>query len=158
MELGGKFEKQSRDGIFSHFTSHHSVNVTAHVDACMHPSINATDVLLLGNTKPHEHSFTVVVMRFAISSVATIILLQLSSLSSSDAFSSAALSRVAKTSSLPWRKNDILYARLDNNDGEKGLIDSSNSNESRRMISSILLAGAALQFSTVSALLQHVRQ
>ena len=58
MELGGKFEKQSRDGIFSHFTSHHSVsvNVTAHVDACMHPSINATDVLLLGNTKPRLHN------------------------------------------------------------------------------------------------------
>ena len=87
------------------------------------------------------------IMRFTLSALA-VVLLQLSSLpSQSDAFSPAAvLSSVVKTSSPPARKNDILYAQLNDDDGEKRLNESSTNKSG--MVSSILLAGAALQFST----------
>ena len=75
-------------------------------------------------------------MRFTLSALAAV--LQLSSLPSSDAFSPATLSSVAKTASPPVRKNDILYAQLNDDDGE----------DNKSGLASILLAGAAFQFST----------
>ena len=95
----------------------------------------------------YTHHLSTAIMRFTLSALA-VVLLQLSSLpSQSDAFSpAAALSSVVKTSSPPARKNDILYAQLNDDDGEKRLNESSTNKSG--MVSSILLAGAALQFST----------
>ncbi len=79
-------------------------------------------------------------MRVTLSALA-VVLLQISSLPSNDAFSPA-LSRVAKTSSPSVGKGGILYARCDNDD-----VDESSDTKSG-VVSSILLAGAALQLST----------
>lgn len=78
-------------------------------------------------------------MRVALSALAAVLLVSLTS--PSDAFSPA-LSGVSKTSSPSVRKNDILYARRDIDDVDD------RSNDKSGVLSSILLAGTALQLST----------
>eukprot|EP00986_Skeletonema_menzelii_P001583 scaffold417_cov151-Skeletonema_menzelii.AAC.7 len=162
LEVGGKFEKSRwEDGHLQHFSISHvtrTMNVIFKLFRmmmlqCCDASIgNILTAGIIESLRLHYYTqLSTAIMRFTLSALA-VVLLQLSSLpSQSDAFSPAAvLSSVVKTSSPPARKTDILYAQLNDDDGEKRLNESSTNKSG--MVSSILLAGAALQFSTTKAL------